>query len=356
MTDASDFNELTEIEHTIECPDVYMGALENVEAKELFVFDGKKVQLARVNYNTGLLKIFDEILTNASDNLQRKDSGIKNIIVNIDDDSISVYNDGKTIPIEKHESGVWIPEMIFTHFRSGSNFKRRNKTTGGKNGIGAKLTAVFSSRFEIDIVNNGKHYYQLVENNCRKVNPPTITSSSTPSTESNITITFHPDFDLLKCSMTDDNKKVLYKRVHDMTHLPVDIYLNDNLLPHLTWNDYVKLFDLSPQLFSFTTDRWKVSFGISYDKYRSISYVNNVFTHDGGEHVKYILNQIYNYLKDKGITAAKSTVKSKLVIMVSAIIDDPSFTSQAKDVLSTPPARFGSTCEVPQILDRKSVV
>ena len=196
MTNAADFNELDEITHTIECPDVYMGALKN-NNKELYTFDGKTVKLERVDYNTGLLKIFDEILTNASDNLQRKNSGIQNIMVNITDDSISIYNDGKTIPIEKNENNIWIPEMIFTHFRSGSNFKKRNKTTGGKNGIGAKLTSVYSSQFEIDIINNGKHYYQKVENNCRKINSPVIENlSSYTESDSSITITFKPDFNL----------------------------------------------------------------------------------------------------------------------------------------------------------------
>lgn len=348
MTTANDFNELDEITHTIECPDVYMGALKNTN-KELFTFDGKNVKLERVQYNTGLLKIFDEILTNASDNLQRAGSGIQNIMVNIDSTSISIYNDGKTIPIDKNENGIWIPEMIFTHFRSGSNFKKRNKTTGGKNGIGAKLTSVYSTQFEIDITNNGKHYYQKVENNCRKVNPPVIENISS-DTEPSITITFKPDFNLLKCSMTDDNKKVLYKRVHDLTHLPLNIYLNDDLLPRLSWNEYVKLFKISPLLFSYTVDRWKISFGTTYDKFRSISYVNNISTYDGGEHVKYILNQVYNYITSKNIKVVKNTFKSKMVIIVSAIIDDPSFTSQAKETLSTPPEEFGSTCIIPEII------
>lgn len=343
----SDYSELDEISHTIECPDVYMGALKNT-TKDLYTFDGKHVKMERVNYNTGLLKIFDEILTNASDNLQRKGSGIKNIIVNITDDEISIYNDGKTIPIEKNENGIWIPELIFTHFRSGSNFRKKNKTTGGKNGIGSKLTSVFSKQFEIDIINNGKHYYQKIENNCRKINPPVINNDMNDSEEC-ITIKFKPDFDLLKCKMTTDNKKVLFKRVHDMTHLPINVYLNDELLPKLSWDNYVKLFSISPMLFTFTQDRWKVAFGITNDKFRSISYVNNISTYDGGEHVKYIIDQLYNFIKPR-CDVPKTTFKSKIVILVSAIIDDPSFTSQAKEKLSTPPEEFGSTCIIPEQL------
>ena len=346
MTSSVDYSELDEISHTIECPDVYMGALKNV-TKDLYTFDGKNVKMENVNYNTGLLKIFDEILTNASDNLQRKNSGIQNIMVNIGNDEISVYNDGKTIPIEKNENGIWIPELIFTHFRSGSNFRKRNKTTGGKNGIGSKLTSVFSKQFEINIINNGKHYYQKVENNCRKVNPPVISNMN--NSEESITITFKPDFDLLRCSLTIYNKKVLYKRVHDLTYLPINIYLNDELLPKLTWDEYVNSFSISKKLFTHTQDRWKIAFGVTNDKFRSISYVNNISTYDGGEHVKYIIDQIYNFIKPK-CDVPKTTLRSKLVIIVSAIIDDPSFTSQAKEKLSTPPEEFGSKCIIPNQL------
>ena len=343
----TDYNELDEITHTIECPDVYMGALKNVN-KELFTFDGKDIKLERVVYNTGLLKIFDEILTNATDNLQRKGSGIKNIVVSINkDDSISVYNDGKTIPIEKNEKNIWIPELIFTRFRSGSNFKKKNKTTGGKNGIGSKLTSVFSKRFEIDIINGGKRYYQKVENNCRTINEPVIEYGTDYSEDDNsITITFLPDYDLLGCTLTEDNKKVLYKRVHDMIYLPINICLNNKELPRLTWNEYVNTFKISPKLYTYTNDRWKVAFGITNDKHRNISYVNNISTYDGGEHVKYVIDQIYNQVKNK-CDISKNILRSKIVVIVSAIIDDPSFTSQAKEKLSTLPEQFGSTCIIP---------
>ena len=348
-TSADDFNELDEITHTITCPDVYMGALKTT-TKELYTFDGQNVKLERVTYNTGLLKIFDEILTNASDNLQRQHSNIRNIMVNITDDSITVFNDGQTIPIEQNSSGVWIPEMIFTHFRSGSNFKRKNKTTGGKNGIGAKLTSVFSTEFIVEITSGDKHYHQVVTNNCRNVQSPTISSNQTHE-EDYISITFKPDFNLLKASMTEDNKKVLYKRVHDLTHLPINIYLNDEPLPRLSWDEYVRSFPIGQKMYTYISPRWRVAFGLTSDKHRSISYVNNIATYDGGTHVKYILDQLYNFFRSK-CDVAMTAFKSKIFIIVSAVLDDPAFTSQAKEKLSSLPSEFGTTCNIPeQIID-----
>ena len=353
MSNESDYTKLDDISHVLKCPDVYMGALKNTE-KELYTFDGKNVKLEKVYYNTGLLKIFDEILTNASDNLQRPSSGIKNISVNFFIDSkhpeqsgISIYNDGSTIPIKLHESGIYIPELIFTQFRSGSNFTNRTKTTGGKNGIGSKLTSVYSTLFEIEIVNDGKRYYQRVENNCRTVNPPEIEKLKRKE-KSSITITFIPDYEKLGTSMTPDNLKVLFKRVHDLSYLPINIYLNDSLLPKLTWKQYVNSFNMGTDLFCFTKDRWNIAFGIASTKARAISYVNNIATYDGGEHVKYILNQIYDYIKTKIPDVQHSTLKSKLVVFVSAIIDDPLFNSQAKEKLTSQPKSFGTTCIIPE--------
>ena len=73
ITDKSQYKELDPVEHVIECPDVYMGALKNTQ-KCLYTYEPKtnKINYEEVVYNTGLLKIFDEILTNASDNLQKR--------------------------------------------------------------------------------------------------------------------------------------------------------------------------------------------------------------------------------------------------------------------------------------------
>ena len=357
MTTAADFAELDEITHTLERPDVFMGELNNVE-KELYTYNPEtdEVKFERVNYNTGLLKIFDEILTNAADNLQRQESGISTISVSIDDEKITISNDGRTIPIEKNEKDVWIPEMVFTHFRAGSNFKRKNKTTGGKNGIGAKLTSVFSKRFEIDIQCGNVSYHQDVEDNCKNVHPAIVKGKNKkkniPPDEQLITITFYPDFEHLKIEegvITEDNKKVLFKRCHDLSHLPIELFINDHEVPKLTWEEYVRKFGISNQMFTYATDRWKIAFGVSNDKFRQISYVNNVATYDGGEHVKYILDQIWKYTVEQDAeikNVARSTFKQKIVIIVYSIIDDPSFKSQSKEELSTKPKDFGTTCQI----------
>ena len=60
---------------------------------------------------------------------------------------VSVTNDGDGIPIEEHPTEkVWVPELIFGHLLTSSNYDdSKERTTGGRNGYGAKLTNVFST-------------------------------------------------------------------------------------------------------------------------------------------------------------------------------------------------------------------
>lgn len=109
--------------------------------------------LKPITYVPGLYKIFDEILVNAADNKQR-DPKMDSVKVTIDAESncISVYNNGDGVPVEIHqEEGVYVPEMIFGHLLTSSNYDdNEKKTTGGRNGYGAKLTNIFSTEFVIE--------------------------------------------------------------------------------------------------------------------------------------------------------------------------------------------------------------
>ena len=89
----------------------------------------------------GLYKIFDEIIVNAADNKQR-DPTMTTIKITIDsaEGSVSVWNDGHGVPVVEHaEHGVYVPELIFAHLLTGSNFDDdQKKTTGGRNGCVAR--------------------------------------------------------------------------------------------------------------------------------------------------------------------------------------------------------------------------
>ena len=74
------------------------------------------------------------------------------IDIDPENNSISVRNNGKGIPIAMHsEHKCYVPELIFGHLLTGSNFDDdERKTTGGRNGYGAKLANIFSTEFIIE--------------------------------------------------------------------------------------------------------------------------------------------------------------------------------------------------------------
>lgn len=71
------------------------------------------------------------------------------VTIDTEENSISVYNNGKGIPVELHATeGIYIPELIFGHLLAGSNFDdNEKKLVGGRNGFGAKLANAYSHEF-----------------------------------------------------------------------------------------------------------------------------------------------------------------------------------------------------------------
>ena len=65
---------------------------------------------------------------------------------------ISIENNGAGIPVEMHKKEkVYVPEMIFGQLLTSSNYNDdEKKTTGGRNGYGAKLANIFSTKFVLE--------------------------------------------------------------------------------------------------------------------------------------------------------------------------------------------------------------
>lgn len=77
-----------------------------------------------------------------------------------------MWNNGKGVPVEVHaEEGIYVPEMIFGHLLTSSNYDdAEQKTTGGRNGFGAKLANIFSTEFIIETADGErKRQYKQVQ-------------------------------------------------------------------------------------------------------------------------------------------------------------------------------------------------
>lgn len=351
-------------EHVLTLPDTYIGSVQEDKHK-MWVHDTSNIVHKTIDHVPGMYKIFDEILVNARDNTVR-DPTCNCIKVCIDKDKgeISCYNNGKNgIPVVVHkEEKIYVPEMIFGHLRTSSNYDTTGKTVGGKNGFGAKLANIFSTHFVIEVVDakNKLKYTQLFTNNMYNIDKPEI-SKLTKKTESSVTIKFIPDFAKFGIdSITDDIFSLFKKRVYDVaacTGDKVKVYFNDEQIEVSTFRDYIDMYysgePPSEPVYKQFNDRWKI--GVVYDPnsgYRHISYVNGICTYQGGTHVDYIVGQVVNGIqtfiskKHKNMQVKYSHIKDNLTFFIDSVIEDPSFNSQTKEGLTDKVSRFGSTCEI----------
>lgn len=346
MADVERYKCLSNIEALYTNPDVQIGGpFGDITMNYMHTFDLKSkrpVIKEHITYSTPISKIFDEILVNAVD-AHIRNEGVKHIDVTITDTTVTVRNDGNSIPIDVHPKyNVHVPELIFTTLNSGTNFDKK-EATGGKNGIGAKLAAIYSKSFIIDIVNKRRRYYQTIEDATRVKHPPEIT----PTREQNyVSITYTPNIEVLtkgdRTTFSNGDVDYMYSRVYDMSTYDIELTLNGYKLKHLSWSEFVKSFEMSDAMFHFTNDNWYISIGLVKNrKFKRLSYVNDVATYNGGTHLKLIASTIYdtinNIVKPKlGSDVKKSIVTGNVAIVCKCILAGAAYSSQSKHELRTP--------------------
>ena len=358
------YKHLTDLEHILVRPDMYVGTIDTNNVS-MWVYDSNTLRFIKneIVFSPGLYKIFDEILVNARDHAIRNPKTCKNIKVDIDPNTgrISVWNDGPGIEVEYHKDfKTYIPEMIFGHLRTSSNYEEKGKIVGGKNGFGAKLTNIFSKEFIVETIDSNlkKHYRQIFTDNMSKKSEPEIKTTK----ESSYTmISFIPDYPRFGFNkITNDLIALFSKRVFDIaasTCKSVKVYLNGELIKIKSFTDYISLYyETVPKSLTYVedTDRWKI--GVIFDNtigFSQVSFVNGILTYNGGTHVNYIVDQLCDKLSDvilkknKNLKIKKEQIKTNITIFLDCSIEDPAFNSQVKDKLTTKVSAFGSTCNLP---------
>ncbi len=395
------YEKMTQLEHVLRRSEMYIGDIAP-SYNDTWILDSNtnKMKKSTILYSSGLLKLFDEILVNAADNKHRDKKMSKiDVSVEIVNDKLKVciVNDGKGVPIELHETEkIYIPELIFGHLLTGSNFDdSQSRLTGGRHGFGAKLTNIFSNYFEVETYDNKNklHYYQRWDGNMMKASPPVVTK--TKRTGGDYTsITFEPDLSRFKSDehviSLQDLVTMYHRRTIDVAACvaPVQVSFNSKPISVNSFVDYVNLFSDGPvnisdvdkdsnndvtaidianittdgtdknnsldKIFSVkVNDRWEVAVKRSHnDSFEHMSFVNSVWTPRGGSHVNYVTQQIVKSIeevvKKKSNSVDLHMIRNKLMVFVKCSIENPSFDSQSKDALTSKPSTFGSTCQIPK--------
>jgi DNA topoisomerase-2 len=344
--------ELDPIEHILKRPDTYVGSIRSKKGEEYVASvseDKITIQKEEIVFAPAMLRIFVEALSNAIDNVQRSTaanvacSKIK-VSINMETGETSVWNDGLVIPIEMNDtSDVYKHTLVFGKLRTSTNFDDdEERTVSGRNGLGIKLTNVFSSYFKVKAVdpNSGKMFTQEWKNNMKEVSKPKITSSAKSGyTE----VSWIPDFKHFNMTgYTEDIVKLYSRYVLDAAMLTkVHVYLNDTKLPIKNLQDYSKLFSSPTDDMLYIKGKDSEVLLSTADDFEAISFVNGVFTMHGGKHVdgwsEAVFRPIVDHLnKPKRPQVNIKDVKQFYRLFVVSTLVNPEFSSQSKTELTSP--------------------
>uniref|UniRef100_A0A672ZI06 DNA topoisomerase 2 n=1 Tax=Sphaeramia orbicularis TaxID=375764 RepID=A0A672ZI06_9TELE len=301
---------------------------------------------------------------NAADNKQR-DKSMSCIKVNIDveNNTISVWNNGKGIPVVEHKvEKVYVPALIFGQLLTSSNYDDdEKKVTGGRNGYGAKLCNIFSTKFTVETAckDSKKCFKQTWYDNMGRAGDANIKHFDG---EEYTCITFRPDLPKFKMTILDkDTVALMTRRAYDIagSSKGVRVFFNGKKLP-VNFRSYVDLYvqdkvdELGEPLkviHEVVNDRWEVCLTLSEKGFQQVSFVNSIATTKGGRHTDYVADQVVGKLIDvvkkrnkAGVAVKPFQVKNHMWLFVNCLIENPTFDSQTKENMTLQQKNFGSKC------------
>lgn len=325
------WKKFTHRQHVLERPDSYVGRVEKDLVK---YWDPITYESKTLCVSPALLKIFDEILVNASDEFFR-DPKANKIDVTFCKTSgrISVTNN-KPIPVQRHDGdeNIWLPELIFGHLLTSSNFDDESgaRYTGGRNGYGAKLTNIYSTEFTVSIQDpvNKLEYHQIWVNNMDTCRVPVIQPFTKKSGSTKIT--FIPDYKRLGSPKLDLIEPLFRRRASEIgTWVPKVTYDGESV--GVSFEEFaLRHLPADAPHSKMKQGNWEIIVAHSDDGFQQISFVNGISTSKGGTHVDHLVQEL-----SKALSSTPSQIKQHLFVFVKLLIDKPSFESQTKTELNT---------------------
>lgn len=316
----------------------------------------------------GLHHLVYEIVDNAVDEALSGFGDEINVIIEADN-SITVQDHGRGMPIGMHASGVPTPEVIMTVLHAGGKFGQADgyKTSGGLHGVGASVVNALSEHLTLTVVREGQKYQEQFENGGHPVG--TLEKIGKTKAPNGTRVSFKPDAKIFSTIVY--NYQTLAERLRESAFLlkGVKITLADKRAGQeqtdvFKFDDGIKAFaaylnedkDTLGDILYFdgTKDGVEVEVAAQYnDGYSEnlLSFVNNVRTPDGGTHeagMRSAWTKSFNeyarkvgLLKEKDRNLEGSDVREGLSAIISVRIPEKilQFEGQTKEKLGTPEAR-----------------
>ena len=376
-----------QVGHILFRPDMYVGSTSNRQVEDYIVIDEKfNISKKTITISPAIIRIFIEPMANILDNCARSKQDknkVSKICIDIDEKTglTCLWNDGNVISVELHEEEkCYNHSLIFGQLLTSSNYDdtEDREDISGRNGLGVKLTNVFSKEFTVEGLDpeNKKIFKQTWRNNMKNTEEPIIKSTSLKKGFTKIS--YIPDFSQFGIEgYTDDILSFYKKCIVDMSMITkVPVFFNGEEIPIKTLLEYSKLFPTIGEKEDFqksdvekSDNEEENSEGEDSDdeipkkgnklqtlyiktadcevlltesnQFETISFANGIFTPLGGSHVdpwcEAVCRPIIEKLnKPKKPQINIGDVKRFLRIFVVATVKKPTFDSQSKLKLETP--------------------
>ncbi len=320
-------------------------------------------------HTNGLHQLVYEVVDNCIDEALAGHCSEINVTLN-KDGSVSVEDNGRGIPIGKHEKeslkhgrDVTALEVVMTVLHAGGKFdKNTYKVSGGLHGVGVSCVNALSKKLYVEVCQNGKIYQMEFAKGKPMQSIKTLGETQKRGTfvqfwpdDSIFTMTVF-DYDILlkrlrELAFLNKGIKIIYKDERDTEHPEVILcyeggivsfvtYLNENKLPLFPKPIYIHgVKDLPDGPVDFEVAmQWNDTYTENV-----LSYVNNISTKQGGTHVSgfstaltRVLNQYiknHQLLKSDKIGISGDDMREGLAAVISVKVPNPQFEGQTKQKL-----------------------
>lgn len=352
-----DIKVLTDNEHVRERVNIYLGNTNRTEYK-IPMFIGGNFKISPVTFIPAVFKAVGECLDNSIDEFVQHTpkTPILQITYNKTFETFEISDNGRGVPIGKHESGKYTPEVVFGSLRSGRNFSDgKNAGVIGQNGMGVSLTQICSSEFNIDIHRDGKRYRQQFKHGALDISKPSIRKGAAAKTGTSISFTLDDEvFDA-----TTLPEELIHNRAIEiaLTNPGITVEYNkkkykfrrglEDMVKKISDDDYFKFFGEGIEFYVVP------DLHVGLDE-QIFTWVNSSLLFDGGlcntqfmnAFVSKTIEHLVSVAKKKKIEITKNDVKRNLLIFGNLKVADPEYDAQSKTRLTGPNLRSEMTALV----------